>query len=156
MKNKLNAFTLLETILYIGLFSAVLFIVLSFMLSTQEANMRTERSENIYQSSQFITEHINYTFGKAESINEANSLFEDDNGKLSLIVNSEVKTYEIESQKLIYDSIQISSSDIIVENFYLTPLYKDLEIIGVKINIKLRDKEDSKLTEEINLLSTLR
>jgi len=156
MKNKLKGFTLLETILYIGLFSAVLFIVVSFMLSTQEANMRTQRSENIYQTSQFVTEHINYTFRKAETINEANSVFEDDDGKLSLVINGEVKTYEIESQKLMYDTIQISSSEILVENFYLTPIYKDLKIIGVKINISLRDKKDSNLTEEINLLSTFR
>ena len=156
MKNKLKGFTLIETMLYIGLFSIILLMAVNFMLTTQQSSEKTEERSSLHQTSQFIIQHINYTFEKASSIDEDTSTFEDDQGKLTIMVDTLPKVYELLNQELYYDSIAISPPDITVERFYLTPIYKESDIIAVRIEILLKDKKDTQLTEEINLLSTFR
>ncbi len=156
MKNKLKGFTLIETVLYIGLFSIILLMVISFMLMTQESTANTESIEALYNSSQFITQHINYTFENASSVDETNSNFEIDSGKLTILVDTLNKVYEIQNQQLYYDGVPISPPNISVEKLYLTPIYKETDITAVRINILLRDKKNTNRTEEINLLSTFR
>lgn len=156
MKNKLKGFTLIETVLYIGLFSIILLMVVSFMLMTQQSAERTKKRGSLHQTSQFIIQHINYTFEKSISIDDVGSTFEIDQGKLRIIVDTLPKVYELLDQELFYDGIAISPPDILVEKFYLTPIYEDLDIIAVQIEVSLIDKKDTQLTEEINLLSTFR
>ena len=156
MKNRLKGLTLIETVLYIGLFSIILLMVISFMLMTQESASNTESTESLYDSSQFITQHINYTFENAQSVDDTNSLFNIDSGKLTLDIDTLTKTYEMQNQQIYYDGVPVSPPSITVEKFYLTPIYKETEITAVRINILLRDKVNTNRTEEINLLSTFR
>jgi type II secretory pathway pseudopilin PulG len=156
MKNKLKGFTLIETVLYIGLFSIILLMVISFMLMTQESASNTKSTESLYDTSQFITQHINYTFENASSVDEINSNFEIESGKLTLLVDTLTKVYDIQNQQLYYDGVPISPPHITVEKFYLTPIYKGTDITAVRITILLRDKKNTNRTEEINLLSTFR
>lgn len=156
MKNKLKGFTLIETVLYIGLFSIILLMVISFMLMTQESASNTKSTESLYDTSQFITQHINYTFENALSVDETNSNFEIDSGKLTLLVDTLTKVYDIQNQQLYYDGVPVSPPHITVEKFYLTPIYKDTDITAVRIEILLRDKKNVDRTEEITLLSTFR
>lgn len=156
MKNRLKGLTLIETVLYIGLFSIILLMVISFMLMTQESASNTESTESLYDSSQFITQHINYTFENAQTVDDTDSLFNIDSGKLTLVVDTLPKTYQIQNQQIYYDGVPVSPPHISVEKFYLTPIYKETEITAVRINILLRDKVNTNRTEEINLLSTFR
>ena len=156
MKNKLKGFTLIETVLYIGLFSIILLMVVSFMVMTQDSTDKTKDSASLHKTSQLIIQHINYTFEHTTGIDEDGSIFEAEQGKLTVMVDTLPKTYELLNQQLYYDSIAISPPDITVERFYLTPIYKESDIIAVRIEILLKDKQDTQLTEEINLLSTFR
>jgi competence protein ComGC len=156
MKNKLRGLTMLETVLYIGLFSAILFIIVNFMLTTQEANTRNKGSESLFRSRQFITQHINYTFEISDSIDESLSVFDSDNGELAIIKDTTTKSYILQDSKILFDGTPISSSDILVERFYITPIYEDTELIGVKIDIDIRDRDIPSLTDQFNLLSTFR
>jgi Tfp pilus assembly protein FimT len=156
MKNKLKGLTLIETVLYIGLFSIILLMVVSFMLSTQQSTEKTNSSEDLFKSSQFIIQHINHTFENSYSVDEANSSFEVDSGILSLEFESVNKTYQIQDQQLYFDGVAISPPDIIVERFFLTPIYKETDITAVRFEILLRDKKNTDYMEEINLLSTFR
>lgn len=156
MKSKLKGITLIETVLYIGLFSVILMMVVSFMLTTQETTTKTGENAALHKTSQFIIQHINYTFESAESIDELGSDFEVDVGKLTVMVNTLPKLYELQNQQIYYDSVAISPPDIQVERFYLKPIYNDTEIVAVRIEILLRDQKNPNLTEEINLLSTFR
>jgi type II secretory pathway pseudopilin PulG len=157
MKNKLKGLTLLETMLYIGLFSIIIIIVLNFMLSTQEATLRTQRRANLYQTSTFIMEHISDTVGKAESIDIGNSIFSDSNGKLTIVIQGETKEYTFEDSKLYYDGILLSPASVIVRNFYLYPIYKGADkVIGVKIISEITSLGDSDLKNNINMLAAIR
>jgi type II secretory pathway pseudopilin PulG len=156
MKNKLKGVTLLETVLYIGLFSIILFIVVNFMLTAQESSRRTNESERLHRTKHFISQHIDYSFQNSDEIDETNSIFDNDLGKLTLTIDTLPKSYELVNDELIYDGIPISSPYISVERFLITPIYEDIEIVGIKIDILLRDRNNTELTEEINLLTTFR
>ncbi len=80
MKNKLKGVTLLETVLYIGLFSIILFIVVNFMLTAQESSRRTNESERLHRTKHFISQHIDYSFQNSDEIDETNSIFDNDLG----------------------------------------------------------------------------
>lgn len=143
--------------LYIGLFSVIIIIVLNFMLATQEASMRNTRRGNLNQSSEFITQHINYSFDKAISINEINSTLNNDNGVLELQFSDGYKQYSILNNTLYFDTIPITPPTIIVSNFFLEPMYDNSgSLIAIRTSILLISEGDTDLTDTINILSTLR
>jgi type II secretory pathway pseudopilin PulG len=156
MKNKLKGFTLIETVLYIGLFSIILLMVVSFMLLTQQSTENTTKTASLYKTSEFLIQHINDTFENTTVIIESESNFEIDQGKLTLTVSTLPKSYTLENTQIHYDGIPISPPEISINKFYLEPIYKETEIIAVRIELSLQDEKDTTLTKEINLLSTLR
>ena len=156
MKNKLKGITLLETIIYIGLFSVIILLVFNFMLATQEASIRTDRLSQLQQSSLFITQHISHTMQSAQLIDIDNSVFLDEEGKLTIEINGTPIAYELIGTTLLYDSTDISPNGITVESFYLEPIYKDTQIIAVSIQINIYSNRDPRLTEEINFLGRIR
>jgi len=143
--------------LYIGLFSVIIIIVLNFMLSTQEASTRNIRKAQLNQSSEFVTQHINYSFNKALSINETNSVLGDSQGILELEFVGINKQYTISNNTLYFDGVEITPPNIIVSGFLLEPAQdKDGVLIGVRTTISLVSQGDSDLTDTINMLFTLR
>ena len=138
--------------LYIGLFSIILIIVISFMLSTQESARRTEGQENLFRSSQFINQHINIIVNEADSIDETNTVFDDDEGHLGLIIDTLPKSYQLINQRLYFDGTVISNSKIVVNKFYISPVYDELDIVGVRLDIEIADSSNLTVIDEINIL----
>lgn len=156
MKNRLKGITLVETMLYIGLFSAIIIIVLNFMLSTQEATQRTNIRNQLNTTSEFISQHMNYTFNKTIAINNT-SIFNNDQGLLDIQLTEGNKQYSISNSRIYFDGTPITPSNILVTKFLVEPVYKGTDtIIGIRTEITLVSKQDSKLTETINLLSLIR
>jgi competence protein ComGC len=156
MKNRLKGFTLVETMMYIGLFSIIIIMVISFMISTQQSTAKTEKEEAIFRSSQFISQHLKHTIKEADSLDEANTVFDNDDGKISLIMPTGTKVYQLFEQRLSFDSTLISNSKILVDKFHITPIYDDLDIVGLKIEIELIDKMDQSISDTINILELLK
>ena len=156
MKNKLKGLTLLETVIYLGLFSMIMFIIINFMFSTQEATLRTQRKSLLHETSQFITQHLSYTFEEVSSIDAGNSEFLDNQGRIELVINGENKAYEIHNTGIYYDAIPLTPSNIIVNSFYIEPIYEDLDIIAVRISFILISDKDPNISETTNLLFTIR
>ena len=157
MKNRLKGITLIETMLYIGLFSIIILMVLNFMLSTQESTLRNNRRGDVYKSAEFVIQHIEYSFDKAITVSKDNSTFNTNIGILELQFNDGNKQYTLSNSTLYFDTIPITPPNISVTQFSLIPIYNGGELpIAVKINISLVSKDDPKITDTINLLSTLR
>lgn len=153
MKNRLKGITLVETMLYIGLFSVIILLVLNFMLTTQESTLANNKRNQIYKVSEFIVQHINYSFNHAISI-EKEPL---QSNILQLQFTDGNKQYYVSDSTLYYDSIPLTPPDILVSQLTLEPLYdKDSNPIAVRINIDIQSKSDIKYSDTINLLSTLR
>ena len=159
MKNKkLKGVTLVETLLYIGLSSIILFVVLSFMLSTQEASSRTSAKTKTHQASQFILEHLHETFRQVKSIDQTSSVFNNDNGKLFVVFSDGMRNYSLTNSQILFDSTLITPKTVNVTKFLLEPIRdkKDTSIIAVKITIHLISTEDTKVSEDINFLGVIR
>ena len=157
MRNRLKGLTLIETMLYIGLFSIIILMVLNFMLSTQESTLKNNRRGHVYKSAEFIIQHINYSFNKAQIVNDTNSVFGTEIGTLELQFADASKRYTVSNATLFFDGTPITPSNVSVTQFTLQPMYNGITTpIAVKIDIKLVSEEDYSITDTINLLSTLR
>ncbi len=157
MKNRLKGITLIETMLYIGLFSIIILMVLNFMLATQESTLKNNRRGQVYKSAEFIIQHINYSFDNALVVNEENSIFSSSIGILELQFADASKRYTVSNATLYFDRTPITPSNISVTQFALVPMYNGITTpIAVKIDIVLVSEDDTTITDTINLLSTLR
>lgn len=157
MRNRLKGVTLIETILYIGLFSVIIIIVLNFMLSTQEATQRTDIRSSLNRTSGFVSQHINYSFNKAISIDQNTSIFDNSQGLLALEFTEGNKQYTLSDSRIHFDGVPITPSSTSVTSFTLHPIYKGTDtIVGVKIDMDILSKKNPSITDTINLLLTLR
>lgn len=156
--NKLKGVTLIETMLYIGLFSIILLMVLNFMLSTQEATLKNNRRGTVYKTSEFLTQHLTSSFENALSISNINSVFGNTNGLLELTFSDGSKQYSLSNSTLFFGSVRLTPPDISVTQFLLEPIYNgDPNIpIAVRITIDTVSKSDPTITDTLNLLSILR
>ncbi len=127
------------------------------MFSTQEATLRTNRRSQLNTASEFISQHISYSFSKALSINEESSTFGNNQGVLELQLQEGYRQYTMANGRIYYDSIPITPSNIVVSSFSLTPVYDRSNVpIGIRTEILLFSSGDSNLTETLNMLLILR
>ena len=154
---KLKGITLLETLLYIAIFSSILFVIIGFMLSTQEASLRNERRSNIHQTSQFVIQHFSDTFTKIREIDINSSVFNNDNGLLSYSYSDGNHKYSLINGKLVYDFTPITPSNIIITKFSIEPLYNRKNIISaVRVTYKMSSVGDTQVTSEFTNLYVIR
>jgi type II secretory pathway pseudopilin PulG len=159
MRNKkLKGITLVETLLYISLSSLILFIVLNFMLSTQEATSRTSAKTETHQASQFVLEHLHETFRQVKSIDKTSSVFNNDEGKLFVVFSDGMRNYSLTNSEIRFDSTPITPKTVSVTKFFLEPIYdkKDISILAVKITIHLNSTEEQNVSENITYLGVIR
>jgi len=146
----------METMLYIGLFSIIILIVINYMLSMQEITLRTKRSNDIHQASEFIIRHLDYSFDHALSISDSNSIFEDDNGRLELLFDSGNKQYYLDNSQLYFNGVSITPSTVLIESFFITPVYKGSSLgIGTRIDMVLESSSDPSSTKSVDILFVL-
>ena len=157
MKNRLRGITLVESLVYIGLFTIVIIMILNFMLSTQEGTLRNIRKSTLHHSSTLIVQHFENSFDTVLSINEVNSVFDDNNGRLELFFEVGAKQYTLVNSRIYFDSVPITPPSISVTRFNMTPVYQGKpDAIGVILSADLVSNKDSSLTEKINMLFTIR
>lgn len=157
MKNRLKGITLIESLVYIGLFAIIIIMILNFMLSAQESTLRNIRKSNLHHSSTLVVQHFEESFNSALRVNDMNSVFEDDNGRLELISEVGAKQYSLINSRLYYDGVAITPPSISVTRFYLEPVYQGKEdILGVILKVDLISNKDNSLNERINMLFTIR
>jgi len=150
MSNKTDykSMSLLETLLYVALFGLIFISIFEFFLFTAEKNqVATERIE-IERTVLFIEEHLQDTINRGESIDEVNSIFDQDSGKVRIIINGGYGEYRIVSGKLVYDE-DATVNDLIPSRFTVSRLYVEkvldsaAEVTGVRLTIELNSKKIS-------------
>ena len=157
MKNRLKGTTLIETVLYVAILTAILFVMVNFVLTTTEATLRTERRADILSNAEFLTQHLDYTFSKVTGIDETKSLFNEDNGVLYINFGSQEHYYSLSNNKLTYDGTDLNGDNILINHFYITPVYnKKNNIVGVRIALEIAAEKDQKVKKGIITLYTIR
>lgn len=157
MKNRLEGTTLIETILYIAILSAILFVMINFVLTTKEATLRTGRRADVLISSELLTQHLDYTFSKVTGIDETKSLFNNDNGILYINIGSQEHYYSLSNNKLTYDGTDLNGDNILINHFHVTPVYnKKDNVVGVRIALEIAAEKDQIVKKGIITLYTIR
>lgn len=156
-KHKLQGVTLVETLLYIGIFTLIMITILNFTLSTQEANNMNNIKSEIHTTSEFLALHFSDSFEKTLSIDKDSSIFNSNQGQLDIIFSSGVNQYTFTNNKILFNNTPITTPRITVTQFLLEPVYKGTDtIIGVEITIGMQSTKDPSFSKTINLLEIVR
>ncbi len=156
MRNRLKGVTLIETMIYIALFSIILLIIINFMFSAQESTMRNNRRAELQKTIEFLTQHVTDTFDRTNSVNTENCVFLDNQGVLNITTDM-VNEYKLEDGRILFNNIPITPKGILVGSFRLEPVNDSFDkTIGVRFSIQLSSREDSPVAQEINLLTVIR
>lgn len=138
-----KGFTILETLLYISLFSFIFVGIIEFTLVTGEFNKSAENIITIERSLMFVTSHINEKFNGASSVNGAASIFMNNNGILNIAKGGIDFRYSILNGRIVleYNAAQylLSPIDYWADKFFIEPIInaETLDISGVRITIRL-------------------
>ena len=140
---KEDGMTLIETVLYIALFAIIFMSVMNFAFSVTEHNQEAEARTMIQRSIIQIQEHLTEKIDSATSIDTIASVFEVDNGVLSMTVSGSSAVYQISDGRLTYstggNSTPISSSKMIVTRFYIQEvLGRADQVTGVRITMEIQ------------------
>jgi hypothetical protein len=157
-KNK-YAMTFIEVLLYLGLFSVFFIAMLQLLFFIRDKHETASQNMKLQRNKMFIYEHLNQSFQEASDIDDANSLFNDNNGTLQLInPDGSILNYELESQILKVDRAGVVSSisypEYQVEQFNLEPVTTDSDVTGIKATITLdNEKIDTEVWEMLFMLN---
>jgi len=108
MKKRLNIFlskigqrgtTLIELILYIGIFSILLLVFLQIFTTILDLQQESQATTSVSQDGQFILARLTNDIKKAKTINTPANLNEP-SSQLEIVVDGEIYTYELNGEKL--------------------------------------------------------
>lgn len=158
--NKYRGVTLLETLIYIGLFGVVFITLIQFMISIGDNNQDVAERTDAARYKLFLYEHIEESIDWTVSINEVNSIFDVPNGILYLDNGADYIEYELSNGQLIVERsggipIAITPANISVTSFTIDELYGiDSQLIGVEVEVVYTIK-NSRLEGSLNHLYRL-
>lgn len=99
IKNK-KGVTLIELVIYIGIAAFVMTTVLTFALNIIDGVAKSVSIQEVEYNSQFAIAKMRLDIQEADSINDASSVFDSDNGKLVLDSGGNTIVYELSNQVL--------------------------------------------------------
>ena len=92
-KNHLKSgMTLIETIFYFALLTIVMGAIMTFAIQVINMNKKSDNLREAQANLEFVTRTIVNTVQTAGAVDDANSIFDNDEGKLSLAVNDSGRT----------------------------------------------------------------
>jgi hypothetical protein len=150
-----SGLSLMETLVYIGLFGMLFIVLVQFMLMVGDNNddIAIRADSGIYKL--YTLEHIEESVDWSATIDEANSVFDVDNGVLVLANGSNTVKYELSNGDLVVQRdldtpVVITPNGVIVTLFRLDQLYDiDSSLIGVEVNLSYYMEDKPNITGNI-------
>ena len=93
-----RGFTLVELLLYMGIFSILLIMLFQMLTSIFDVQLESQRASSVAEDSLFIQNRLNYDIGRAKSI--LAPAVGQSSESLQLLINNAAYTYSIESENL--------------------------------------------------------
>lgn len=102
MQKTARGFTLIETILYIGLFVLMAGAVLNFVWNTLDLSGKDRSARAAYAEARLVSMRLNGLIREASGIDAAESVFDDPNGKLVLeqLGTSDTLTIDLQGSRV--------------------------------------------------------
>lgn len=123
--NKQKGFTIIELIIYIGLFSTVLIILTQIITSTLNLQLENQTISTVEQDSRYILNRLNYDIPRATSITLP-SVYgtAGKQTELQVTINGVINRYYLNGGNLMLDysgnSIRLNGYDSTISNLYFT------------------------------------
>lgn len=132
--------TLIETVLYVALFALIFTTVITFALAIGESNKKAQERNVLSRSLLFVSSHLTSTFETADSINDSGCVFNDNNGRVSMVDEGLSVVYSLSDGRLIFTSPAGSShltpSGLTVTRFLIQPVYtRSSELTGIRVSL---------------------
>ena len=139
-QNTKKGITLVETLLYLGLFAMIFLVIIRFYLFVSVNDRLAKHTNRLSRAGIFVNEHIDDSFGESTALNVGESIFDSPNGVLALTGDATAYQYSIQNNDLVFTSGGISTritGDLVeVDSFYLEKLVdEDALPIGVKMTL---------------------
>ncbi len=90
--NKNRGTTLIEILFYFVIVGVLLFVAMNFAIQILNVSKQSENAHELQANINFVSQKIVSTVQTAESIDDTNSIFDNDQGKLSLNLSEASKT----------------------------------------------------------------
>jgi type II secretory pathway component PulJ len=154
-----KSFTLIELIIYIGLFSTVLVILTQIITSTLNVQLESQSMSSVEQDGRYILSRFSYDIPRATSITRPTALEYGNNSinELKITINGVTYHYYLNNGNLMLDyppaiSVQLNSFDTTISNLYFTrfdsrnptPTTSVANLDEIQINFVLASKSQSK------------
>lgn len=155
-KNKYEAITLVELVLYLALFSMVILVMVQFFVFISNKNVDARNRLDISRAVVFLRQHFSQTESKIQSVDNSNSVFDNDNGKLVLNTDDGVREYKLTDNKIYFNNtsdILLTPSGVIINQLRFEKQVDSLNnIIGVIVKITITHVNVVNYTESFEFL----
>lgn len=157
-KNK-KGITLIEVVIYLAVFSIFFIGMINFFYSLSENNRISGENLKVDRATIFTSQHLEDIFKKGSSIDEGESIFDSDSGKLTVELKggeyayypTDEVVYNVVDGVLLANGTPITRSDLDVSKFLLEKIKDNSDnLIGVRITIKVSSKLRDKVSQEFS------
>ncbi len=161
IKGNTKGITLLEMLIYLGLFTIIFTTIVTFVLTVAQANQLANRRKGIEKTLIFVNEHLADSFTKVNSVDTANSTFLNNTGVLRLLPSTGYLEYKVVNGKLNFTNASGISNDITTNEFTVNKFYLE-EVkntagttVGVKLTFQITSVNNN-TTDTIQTLYTFK
>jgi len=150
---KLKGTTLIEIVIYLGLFGFIFTTIILFFYAISEFNRNNKYTIDVEKQSIFVVEHLEESFKKANTIDQLNSQFDSDNGSLTLIKSdgSTIK-YSISNNRVLSTTTTtdyLTSADFTITKLRFEKVLNGTTLIGVKFELTLNSVKVPRISKDI-------
>lgn len=151
---KLKAITLVEATIYLALFGIMFIAIMQFVITMRDNNRLAIEKVDLERVVIFLTNHISDTTKNATSIDETNSIFAQNDGKLRIVKNEISYEYKLQNGSFTYTDnstpIMILDPDYKVTRFYLEKIYNNQNtLLGTRLELTVESIKTTKNSKAI-------
>lgn len=156
MKKFYKAITLVELVLYLALFSLFILVMVQFFVFISNKNVDARNRLDISRTVIFLRQHFAQTESKIQTIDNINSVFDNDNGKLVLNTDDGEREYKLIDNKVYFKNTSdtlLTPSGVVINKLRFEKQVDSLNnIIGVIVKITITHANVVNYTESFEFL----
>ena len=107
---KQKGFTLVELLLYMGIFTILLAVTLQMFSSIFDVQLESQATSSVAQDSKYIMGRITHDLNRAQSISVP-SAYSTSSATLTLVINGQTYTYSLSGEDLLLENITTGTTD---------------------------------------------
>ncbi len=157
---KYNGITMMESVIYLGMFAMLFLTLMQFYFNIGQANQRSSATLNIQRFEIFLTEHLEDTMRNSDSFDSANSTTDVDLSTVRVAYGAGYKEYYVNDGTLYItdgtNTYAITSPNIDVKKFRADVVQDaDTTMYRIDFTIEMSDRNITTLSLEHELFYIL-